>query len=208
MTSGTGTAISLARPERNTKEPKRVRVLQLEVQTLYRCAMRIVLRNLAIGTWTMITSAHICFDSREHKVTLHAIAALIESTTEWATSSTERQGGGLVVPQLLVRTPVPFLIQIEDDPEWVPEENLEFGEWAGFGPGSEIHLQLSECDSRLAIQSTMPEQVSSDGNSLVVSGSGAAVDPRDPDIYAVLSVVCRSVGGLLNDCVNGGVTRL
>lgn len=119
----------------------------------------------------------------------------------------EWSGFGIVIPQLLVHTPIPFLIQIEDDPGWVQEENLEFGEWAGLSRDSEIFGHLTECDARLAIQSTTPDQVFCDGRSITVSTLGTAVDPKEPEIATVLEIVGRKINGLLNDCVNGGLTQ-
>ena len=107
----------------------------------------------------MVSSAYICYDSRLHAVNLKFIAELIESETQWPVSNTEWKGFGLVIPQWLAHTPIPFLIQLENDPAWVLQENLEFGERAGLSKDNEIFTQLAKCDARLAIQSKTPDQV-------------------------------------------------
>lgn len=113
----------------------------------------------------------------------------------------------MVIPQLLVLTPVPFLIQIENDPTWVLQENFEFGELADLSRDRAVYSQLGKCDARLAIQSTQPDQLTVGEESLVVSTFGIAVDPKNPEISAVLAVVGRKINGLLNDYVNGGLTQ-
>lgn len=154
----------------------------------------------------MSSSAHIFYDSSLHTVTLQTVAEVISAETRWRVEIAEWRGSGLVIPQLLVLTAIPFLIQIENDPTWVPQENLEFGEWAGLSKNSAVFAQLGKCDARLAIQSTQPDQVTIGEGSLVVSTLGTAVDPSNPAIAAVLAVVGRKINGLLNDCVNGGLT--
>lgn len=155
----------------------------------------------------MSSSAHICYDSRLHPVTLQDISEVILAETRWRVTNTEWREFGEVIPQLLVLTPVPFIIQIENDPEWVPQENFEFGEWAGISKESAIFSQLKKCDARLAIQSTESDQLISGEDALFALALGEAVDPSVPEIAAVLSVVGREINGLLNDCVNGGLTQ-
>lgn len=73
-------------------------------------------------------------------------------------------------------------------------------------PNSEIAQRIAQCDARLAIQSTTPDQVINDGSSITVSTLGTAIDPSDFEISDVLIVLCRKIEGVIHDCVNGGVT--
>jgi hypothetical protein len=50
---------------------------------------------------------------------------------------------------VLVHTPIPFLIQIENDPDWAPEEIREVIKWE---PDSEVARKIAECDARLSRQ--------------------------------------------------------
>lgn len=77
----------------------------------------------------MTNSAHICYNSKRFGLTLSDIAKHLRENSSWHVSVTEWSGYGIVVPQLLVQTPIPFLIQIEDDPDWVPGEIQEIIEW-------------------------------------------------------------------------------
>ena len=150
----------------------------------------------------MISSAHICYESSKNNVELQSVALLIEKNTSWKTVPTEWSDCGIVIPQLIVLTPTPFVIQIENDPEWVPEENKEFAEWAGLSEEDELYLKLSRCDARLAIQSTAPDQTILTGKEIIAFAFGDAVDPKNDDISIVLTIVGKEISGVLNDCVN------
>jgi hypothetical protein len=154
----------------------------------------------------MTSSAHICYNSKRFGLTLPDIAKHLRENSSWHVTVTEWSGYGIVVPQLLVQTPIPFLIQIEDDPDWVPGEIQEIIEWEGLDPNSEIAQRIAQCNARLAIQSTTPDQVINDGSSITVSTLGTAIDPSEFEISDVLSVLCRKIEGVIHDCVNGGVT--
>ena len=150
----------------------------------------------------MISSAHICYESSRTNVELQSIAALIEQNTSWKTVPTEWSDCGIIIPQLIVLTPTPFIIQIENDPEWVPGENKEFAEWAGLTEEDKLYIKLSRCDARLAIQSTAPDQIVLTGKEIIALSFGGAVDPRNSDISNVLAIVGKEISGVLNDCVN------
>ncbi len=150
----------------------------------------------------MITSAHICYESAGTHIDLASLADLIETRTTFKVVKTEWRGFGQVVPQLMVLTSTPFLVQIEDDPSWVPDENREFAEWAGLSEDSELYLKLSRCDARLAIQSTDQDQVAITNESITVFSFGCAVDPKDHEISNVLKLIGKNISGILNDCVN------
>ncbi|MDF3845136.1 hypothetical protein P3W55_25790 [Pseudomonas citronellolis] len=154
----------------------------------------------------MTSSAHICYNSKRFSLTLSDIAKHLRENSSWHVSVTEWSGYGTVVPQLLVQTPIPFLIQIEDDPDWVPGEIQEIIEWEDLDPNSDIAQRIAQCDARLAVQSTTTDQVINDGSSITVSTLGTAIDPSNFEISDVLIVLCRKIEGVIHDCVNGGVT--
>ncbi|MFT0635828.1 hypothetical protein ACMFY5_27595 [Pseudomonas sihuiensis] len=150
----------------------------------------------------MITSAHICYESSKTNLELQLLGTLIEQNTSWETMPTEWSDCGIVIPQLIVLTPIPFIIQIENDPDWVPEENKEFAEWAGLSEEDELFLKLSRCDARLAIQSIAPDQITLTGKEIIAFVFGGVVDPRNSDISNVLAIIGKEISGVLNDCVN------
>lgn len=156
----------------------------------------------------MISSAHICYNSKHNKLTLPNIAEHLREKISWKVSMTEWWGYGITVPQLLVHTPIPFLVQIEDDPDWVIEEIQEIIERENLDPSSELAQRISHCDTRLAIQPTTPDQIISDGSSITVSTLGMAIDPADTEISGVLEILRQIVDGITYDSVNGGITTL
>lgn len=88
----------------------------------------------------------------------------------------------------------------------MPDEIREMIEWENLDSASEIARKIIECDARLAIQTTAPDQVISDGVSITVSTLGMAVDPSDPNILQVLTLLGRKVNGVIQDTINGGIT--
>jgi hypothetical protein len=153
----------------------------------------------------MFSSANLCYDSTRYKLDLPRIAELLKDRTPWDITFTEWAGFGVVIPQLLVHSPVPFLIQIEDDTE-VQEEVQEIIEWEHLDPDGDIARKLARCNARLGIQSTAPDQVSVNNGVLQISAIGGTVDPADVEITKVLQCLGREIEGILHDCVNGGLT--
>lgn len=154
----------------------------------------------------MIPSALICYDARQARVTLTSVAESIAQGTEWQTSCIEWEGFGIVIPQLLVRTPIPFLIQIDDDPAWVPAENMEFAKWPTLlAEESDLFKRLSKCEARLAILSTSSGTVIATERSITISALGCAIDPQEPNVSEVLRLVAARIDGLIYDCVHGGL---
>lgn len=154
----------------------------------------------------MTSSAHIFYNSKRVALTLADVARHLRENAPWHVSLTEWSDCGIVIPQLLVHTPTPFLIQIEDDPDWVPGEIQEIIGWENLDPNGQTAQKIAQYDARLAIQSTTPDQVINDGSSITVSTLGAAINPCDADISDVLMLLCRKMDGAIHDCVNGGVT--
>jgi hypothetical protein len=87
-----------------------------------------------------------------------------------------------------VATAVPLTIQIEDDPDYVPDELAGLAE-EGEGVLSEDWLQLlRRSTARLDVTEADEE---------------ARLDPTQPDVEAVLIEIARFVDGLVHDNVNG-----
>lgn len=154
-----------------------------------------------------MTSAHVCYDSKLNNVSLELLAQLVKKETSWNVTQTQWRGLGMTIPQLLVHTSIPFLIQIEDDPEWVPEENKEFGKWAKLDEDSPLSKKLAKSNARLAIQATTSNKINIDGKTIKIEASGTAVDPKNPEIAKVLAIICSQIDGVISDAVNGGVSE-
>jgi hypothetical protein len=98
------------------------------------------------------------------------------------------EGFAGAIPQVRVATAVPLTIQIEDDPEYVPEEMAGLAEEAeGVLSGDWIEL-LRRCTARLDVTEAEED---------------VQLDPTQPDVEAVLIEIARFVDGLVHDNVNG-----
>ncbi len=154
----------------------------------------------------MSASAQICYNSKKSKVNLQIVKDLIEKETEWKAVDVEWRGYGLVIPQILVCSPLPFTIQLEDDPEWVPEEIQEFGHMAKIKESDEILEQLAECDAMLSISSIEQDQIIENSHSINVSTINTAINPSHPEVAKIIYIIGSSIDGILFDCVNGKLT--
>ena len=70
----------------------------------------------------MIAAAHVIFDGSNDTRDLAEILSHLQNKIPFPCSLTEWQGYSMVIPQIRVETHVPLTIQIDDDPEYVPEE--------------------------------------------------------------------------------------
>jgi hypothetical protein len=87
-----------------------------------------------------------------------------------------------------VGTAVPLTIQIEDDPELVPDELADLADRAA-GVLSEDWVEaLRRCTARLDVQEA--------------EEGGAPLDPSQPDVEAVVIEIARFVDSLAYDAVN------
>jgi hypothetical protein len=149
----------------------------------------------------MITAAHVWLrNGHGHGLldwlrTSLAAAGIASEPTEW-------RGYAAVIPQLLIHTkPVALTIQVEDDPEYVPDELEELvEEVTGIAAGTHVDA-LASCNARLALQSTSPPRRLEDEGSVTVFAQ-TDLDPASPEVDALLATLSRLTGGFTVDCVN------
>lgn len=150
----------------------------------------------------MITAAHVWLRNGHGDGLLDwlrtrlAAAGVSSEATEW-------RGYKAVIPQLLVDTkPVALTIQVEDDPEYVPDELEELvEELSAIAAAAHIDA-LACCNARLALQSTSPPRRLEDERSVTVFAQ-TDLDPALPEVDALLATLSRLTGGFTVDCVNG-----
>jgi hypothetical protein len=136
----------------------------------------------------MLAAATIPYDPEELDFTLQELREHLAANLPYECTLTEWEGFSETVPQVWVATAVPLIIQIEDDPEYVPDELAGLAEEAE-GVLSEDWLQLlRRCTSRLDVTEAEEE---------------TQLDPTQPDVEAVLIEIARFVDGLVHDNVNG-----
>ncbi|MFL6232625.1 MAG: hypothetical protein ACJ76N_05775 [Thermoanaerobaculia bacterium] len=136
----------------------------------------------------MLAAATIPYDPEEQDFTLEDLRDHLAAHLPYECALTEWQGFSAAVPQVRVATAVPLTIQIEDDPEFVPEELAGLADEAE-GVLSEDWVELlRRCTARLDVTEADEE---------------TALDPTQPDVEAVLIEIARFVDGLVHDNVNG-----
>jgi hypothetical protein len=151
----------------------------------------------------MFAAAEIFYNSQANPVTLEALRDHLRRTLGGEFELTEWRGHGSVIPQLLVKGDPSWTLQIEDDPEYVPEQIAEQAEGAVGVLPEEAVAKLRQCNATLAAmgisEQAPPQEV--DGQIVVVAGT--TLDPGDPDVRQVLLAVARFVDGIAYDLTEG-----
>src|SRR5436853_4922826 len=99
----------------------------------------------------MLAAAAIPYDPEEHDFTLKDLREHLAANLPFECMLTQWQGFEEPIPQVRVATAVPLIIQIEDDPEYVPEELAGLADEAE-GVLSEDWIQfLRRCTARLDV---------------------------------------------------------
>ncbi len=136
----------------------------------------------------MLAAATIPYDPEEQDFTLEDLRDHLAANLPYECALTEWQGFSEAIPQMRVATAVPLIVQIEDDPEYVPEELAGLADEAeGLLSGDWIEL-LRRCTARLDVMEADEE---------------TRLDPTQPDVEAVLIEIARFVDGIVHDNVNG-----
>jgi len=149
----------------------------------------------------MITAAHVWLRNEHGDGLLKWLGASL-AAVGISSEPTEWRGYTAVIPQLLVHTkPVVLTIQVEDDPEYVPDELQELIEEVSAMAGAEARDALASCNARLALQSTSPPRRLEDERSVTVFAQ-SDLDPAFPEVDALLALLSRFTGGFTVDCVN------
>ena len=150
----------------------------------------------------MISAAQVIYDNTIHNLSIAQILEHLRATIPYPCSVTEWQGYSTVIPQIRVETNVPMTIQIEDDPDYVPEEIEEMAETAVDYFDSATVALIRECRCRLEVMSVTPARIEGDERSISVYAE-TDLDPETPDVRQVLSALAKITGGYIYDCVNG-----
>lgn len=119
------------------------------------------------------------------KSLLEAAGARVEETA-WRLE-------GLVVPQLHVLTPVPLLLQLNEDDD-VIEEAEEFAALPEVPEA--LRPALARCDARL--------EIGGEAENPDVAATGPDFDPGAPAARRLLAPLVAALGGVFEDNVSGG----
>jgi hypothetical protein len=136
----------------------------------------------------MLAAACIPYDPEERDFTLEDLREHLAASLPYECALTQWEGFSETIPQVWVATAVPLIIQIEDDPEYVPEEMAGLAEEAEGVLAGDWVQHLRRCTARLDVTEAEEE---------------TQLDPTQPDVEAVLIEIARFVDGLVHDNVNG-----
>jgi hypothetical protein len=150
----------------------------------------------------MFAAATIPYDPEEQDLTLEDLREHLSATLSVECTLTEWKGFDETVPQLRVATGVPLTIQIEDDPEYVPDDLAELVDLAEGVLTKEWMEALRRCAAKLEVMEAdipMPEP---DENGVIELAATTRLDPSLPDVEAVIIEIARFVDSLAYDNVN------
>lgn len=150
----------------------------------------------------MIAAAHIIFDGSSGSTELAEIMNHLQGNIPFSCELTEWRGYTTVITQIRVETNVPLTIQIDDDPEYVPEEIQEMAADAeGVLDKAEV-ARLKRCRIRLDIMSATSPRIEETADSISIYAE-TDLDPADADVRTVLLTLADYLDGYVFDCVNG-----
>jgi hypothetical protein len=136
----------------------------------------------------MFAAAVIPYDPDDHVFTLEDLQEHLAANLAFECTLTEWKGFDGTVPQVRVATGVPLTIQIEDDPDYVPDDLADLADRAE-GVLSEDWVEvIRQCTARLDVQEA--------------EDAAPRLDPGEPDVEAVLIEIARFVDSLAYDNVN------
>ena len=135
----------------------------------------------------MFVAAVIPYDPEEHVFTLEDLLDHLSANVSFQCAMTEWRGFSDAIPQLRVETAVPLTIQIEDDPDLVPDEIQDLADRAGSALSPDWVEAVRQCTARLDVQE---------------ADTGPTLDPSHPDVESVVIEIARFVDSVVYDNVN------
>lgn len=154
----------------------------------------------------MFSAATIPYDPDAQELTLEDLRDHLAATLDVECTLTEWQGFDLTIPQVRVATEVPLTIQIEDDPDYVPDDLADLVDRAEGFLSEEWVEALRRCGAKLDIMEADTEadtpMSEPDDEGTIELAATTRLDPSQPDVEAVLIEIARFVDSLAYDNVN------
>lgn len=154
----------------------------------------------------MFSAATIPYDPEAQELTLADLRDHLAATLDLECTLTEWQGFDLTIPQVRVATEVPLTLQIEDDPDYVPDDLADLVDRAeGFLSAEWVEV-LRRCGAKLDImEADLDAHIpfpGPDDEGVVELAATTRLDPSQPDVEAVLIEIARYLDSLVYDNVN------
>ena len=108
----------------------------------------------------------------------------------------------MTVPQIRIDTPTPIFLQIDDDPDVVPDETKELVSDAKTTFGPAVAAKIARCRVRLEVMGPDIGETSVTDKSINVVAA-TQLDPSVAPAKDVLKTVADVVHGFIFDSVNG-----
>jgi hypothetical protein len=99
--------------------------------------------------------------------------------------------------------PAQFLLQIEDNPRYVPAEARETAEEFGRALPPIKRAALASCDARVRFGENEPPAATGSDGSVNVFAGWTTLDPSEPVFRSILRAITERVDGFLWDNVHG-----
>jgi len=106
------------------------------------------------------------------------------------------------IPQIRIDAPTPIFLQIDDDPETVPDESKELASDAKKTFGADVAAKIARCRVRLEVMGPDIGEVSIKDKSINVTAA-TQLDPSVAPAKDVLKIVADTVHGFVFDTVHG-----
>lgn len=150
----------------------------------------------------MFSAATIPYDPEAQELTLEDLRDHLAATLGVECTLTEWQGFDLTIPQVRVATGVPLTIQIEDDPDYVPDDLADLVDRAEGFLSEEWVEALRRCGAKLDVMEADVPMPEPDDEGTIELAATTRLDPSMPDVEAVLIEIARFVDSLAYDNVN------
>jgi hypothetical protein len=150
----------------------------------------------------MFSAATIPYDPEAQELTLEDLRDHLAATLDLECTLTEWQGFDVTIPQVRVATEVPLTIQIEDDPDYVPDDLADLVDRAEGFMSEEWVEALRRCGAKLDVMEADVPMPEPDDEGTIELAATTRLDPSQPDVEAVLIEIARFVDSLAYDNVN------
>src|ERR1700733_11902060 len=133
----------------------------------------------------MFSAATIPYDPEAQELTLEDLRDHLAATLDLECTLTEWQGFDVTVPQVRVATEIPLTIQIEDDPDYVPDDLADLVDRAEGFLSEEWIEALRRCGAKLDVMEADIPVPEPDEEGTIELAATTRLDPSQPDVEAV-----------------------
>ena len=153
----------------------------------------------------MFASSQIIFVNARGDACLEWLFAELPKHIPFRCSRTEWVGFTTTIPQILIETaPVALTIQVDDDPEYVPEEIAELADEMESKLPPDVHAELKKCNARLDVMSASSNEPEITEEAITVVAQ-TDLDPQSDQVDRVVRALSKLCNGFVNDCIYGGL---